>query len=123
MTCVRVNSYVCLCVVCVMCVCVCDSVYDVCVRLCVCMRVCLCDSLCDSVCVCDMCVCSSHLLSFAVSLFVSPSRRKSHENSIGDLIILQEVPEDMEHARLEKLQQKVKDIIGDADSDGDGRIR
>jgi hypothetical protein len=52
------------------------------------------------------------------------SRRKSQENSIGDLVITPPfLPEDKENARLEKLQQKVKDIIDAADQDGDGKIR
>ena len=51
------------------------------------------------------------------------AQRKSQENSIGDLMIPQYMPEELEHARLEKLQRKVSDIIDEADLDGDGKIR
>jgi hypothetical protein len=38
-------------------------------------------------------------------------------------MIPQYMPEELEHARLEKLQRKVSDIIDEADRDGDGKIR
>ena len=51
-------------------------------------------------------------------------RSSAQENAVGDLVIVPQVlSQDLEAARLEKLQQKVKDIIGDADQDGDGKIR
>ena len=51
-------------------------------------------------------------------------RSSAQENAVGDLVIVPQVlSQHLEAARLEKLQQKVKDIIGDADQDGDGKIR
>jgi len=50
------------------------------------------------------------------------TRRKSQETSIGDIVIPQYLPQEMENARLAKLQCKVSDIIDEADTDGDGRI-
>lgn len=50
------------------------------------------------------------------------NRRKSHEDAIGNLIIPKFETKEMEAARLEKLQHKVKQIIEEADQDGDGKI-
>ena len=51
------------------------------------------------------------------------TRRKSQETSIGDVVMPQCLLEEEESNRLDKIQEKVKNIIDQADQDGDGKIR
>ena len=67
----------CVCVVCVGMVCVCDG-YGVCVHMCVCMHVygCVCGVCGYGVCVC-VCVCDDHFRGFVFTIFFYEKKYKS----------------------------------------------